>query len=60
MVEVGLYKIFVYFGAIVHESTILLFSPPTCMTHPGAILLHDYYHSIRLPFRPPLCMLYTI
>jgi len=35
------YKIFVYFEAIVHESTILSFPPPTCIAHPGAILLHD-------------------
>ena len=38
---VGLYKIFVYFEAIVHESTILSCSPPTCIAHPGAILLHN-------------------
>jgi len=39
--QLGLYKIFVYFEAIVHESTILSFPPPTCIAHPGAILLHD-------------------
>ena len=37
------YKIFVYFEAVVHESTILSFPPPTCIAHPGAILLHDYW-----------------
>ena len=37
----GLYKLFVYFEAIVHESTILSFPPPTCIAHPGATLLHD-------------------
>ena len=37
----GLYKIFVYFEAVVHESTILSFPPPTCIAHLGAILLHD-------------------
>jgi len=37
----GLHKIFVYFEAVVHESTILLFPPPICIAHPGAILLHD-------------------
>jgi len=41
--EVGLYKIFVDFEAIVHESTIRPFPPPTCIGHPGAILLHDYW-----------------
>jgi len=42
--EVGLslYKIFVYVEAVVHESTILSFSPLTCIAHPGAIRLHDY------------------
>jgi len=40
---VSLYKIFVYFEAVVHESTILSFAPPTCIAHPGAILLHDYW-----------------
>ena len=39
----GLYKIFVYFGAIVHESTILSFPPPTCIGHTVAMLLHDYW-----------------
>jgi len=39
--RVDIYKIFVYFEAIVHESTILSFPPPTCIAHPGAILLHD-------------------
>ena len=42
-VHLGLYKILVYFGAIVHESTILSFPTPTCMARPDAILLHDYY-----------------
>ena len=26
-----------------HESTILSFPTPTCIAHPGAILLHDYW-----------------
>jgi len=42
-VAFGLYKIFVHFEAIVHQSTILSFPPPTCIAHPGAILLHDYW-----------------
>jgi len=41
MLWVGLYKIFVYFEAVVHEPTILSFPTPTCIAHPGAILLHD-------------------
>ena len=28
---------------VVHESTILLFLPPTCIAHPGAVLLHNYW-----------------
>ena len=40
--HVGLYKIFVYFGAIVHESTLIVSLPPTCMAYASAILFHDY------------------
>ena len=40
--KLGLYKIFFYCEAIVHQSTILLFPSPTCMTHHSAILLHEY------------------
>jgi len=52
---VSLYKLFVYFEAVVHESTIISPPPPpTCIAHPGAIL-------VRPPHRPPVCcMLYTI
>ena len=39
----SLYKIFVYFEAVVHESTIRSFLPPTCIAYLGAILLHDYW-----------------
>jgi len=50
----GLHKIFVYFGAIVQESTIYLSPPLICMTHPSLILLHEYntvYDSLfGLPF----------
>jgi len=38
----GLYKIVVYCKAIVHESTILSFPPPTCIVNPGIVLWHDY------------------
>ena len=40
MVRLGLYKIFVYFEAVVHESTILPLFPPTCNARPFATLLH--------------------
>jgi len=39
----SLYKIFVYFEARVHESTILSPPLPTCIAHRGAALLHDYW-----------------
>jgi len=34
---------FIYSTAVVYKSTILSFPPPTCIAHPGAILLHDYW-----------------
>jgi len=40
---ISLYKILFYFEAVVHKSTILSFPPPTCIAHPGGILLHDYW-----------------
>jgi len=40
--RVGLYKTFVHFKADVHELTILFSPPPTCIAHPGAILLDAY------------------
>ena len=52
-IGVGLYKIFVYFEAVVHESTILSPPPPTCIAHPGAILLHEYWTVYDLPSGPP-------
>jgi len=55
----GLYKIFFYLEAFAHESTILSFPAPTCIAHPGAILLHDYWAIYDSP-RPPFCMPYTI
>jgi len=39
----GLYKISVHFEAVVHESTILFFHSPAYITHPGAILSHDFW-----------------
>ena len=41
--KLGLYKIFVYFEAVVHESTIRSPPPPTCIAHPSAISLHDHW-----------------
>jgi len=46
----GLYKRFFPCEAAVHESTILSFPPPTCIAHPGAILLHDYWAVYDSPF----------
>jgi len=39
----GLYKIFFYCEAVVHESIILSFPAPPCIAQPGAIRLHDYW-----------------
>jgi len=46
---ISLYKIFVYFETVVHESTILSFTPPTCTAYPGATLLHDYWAECDSP-----------
>jgi len=56
--HLSLYKIFVYFEAVVHESAILSFPPPTCVVHPGAILLHDYWTVFHSPSDLP-CAYYT-
>jgi len=54
MYGVGLYKILFYFEAVVHKSIILSFPLTTCIAHPGAIPLYDYwtvYDSLSgLPF----------
>jgi len=47
-----------YFEAVAHESTILSFPPPTCIAHPGAILLHDYWTVYDSPSDLP-CVCYT-
>jgi len=47
--QTRLYKILFYFEAVVHESTILSPPPPTCIAHPGAILLHDYWAVYDFP-----------
>ena len=51
--QLGLYKIFVYFEAVLHESTILSFPPPTCISHPGAIQPHDYWTIYDSPSNLP-------
>ena len=51
--QFGLHKIFVYVEAVVHESTILSPPPPTCIAHPGAILLHDHWTVYNPPSDPP-------
>jgi len=51
---VDLYKTFVY---LVNESTFLSFPPPTCIAHPGAILLHDYWTVYDSPSDHP-CVCY--
>jgi len=51
--ELGLYKICVYFEAVVHKSTILSLYPLTCIAQPGAILLHDYWTVYNSPFELP-------
>ena len=40
--QIGLYKMFFYFEASVHESKILISASPSCIGHTVAILLHDY------------------
>jgi len=56
--QVGLYKILVYFEAVVHESTVRVFPPPTCIAHPGAILVHDYW-TVYDPSSDLPCVCYT-
>jgi len=47
--RLGLYKILFNFEAVVQESTILSFPPPTCIAHTVAILLHDYWAVYDFP-----------
>jgi len=56
---VGLNKIIFYMEALVHESIILVLSPPTCIAHTIAKLLHDYCAIYDAP-PTPFCLLYTI
>jgi len=54
------YKILFHFKAILWESIILLYPPPTRKAYPIAVLLHDHCAIYAPPHRPPLLMLYTI
>ena len=56
---VGLYKVFVFVEAVAHESTNLSFPLPTCIAQPWCNTSARLLDSIRLSFRPPICMLYT-
>jgi len=51
--DLGLYTIFFYFEAVVHESTILSFPAITCIAHPGAIRLRDYWAVYDPPSNTP-------
>ena len=39
----GLHKIFVSVEPCVYESNLLSFPAPTCIAHPGVILVHGYW-----------------
>jgi len=58
LLQLGLYKIFVYVEAVGHESTILSFPPSTCIAHPAPVLLHDYWTVYDSPSDLP-CVCYT-
>ena len=53
----GLYKILYRFKALLWESIMLLFPPPTCKAYPIAILLHAHCAIYALP---PTPLLYAI
>jgi len=55
----GLYKIFVYLKAFVHERIIPFLPLPICIAHTIAILLHGVCVIYDLP-QQPFCMPYTI
>ena len=52
--QIGLYKIFVHFEAVVHDSIILFLPPPTRIAHTIAILLARLLRSKRLLPEPSL------
>jgi len=54
--SLGLYNIFVYVEAVAHESAILSSPTPTCIAHPAAVLMHDYWTVEDSPSDLP-CML---
>jgi len=43
VVPFSLNKILFHFKALLWESIILSSPPPTCIAHPGAIVLHEYW-----------------
>jgi len=57
--QIGLYKIFVYFETVVHESPILSFPPPTCIAYPGTTPLHAHWTVYNSPSHLP-CVCYTL
>ena len=59
-IPVGLYKILFSCETVVHESTIRSFPAPTCIAHPGAILVHDYWAVNDSPSELSSGMLCTI
>jgi len=56
----ALHKIFSYLELFVHESIVVPFFWPACITHTVAKLLHDYWANIRVPLDFPFLMPYTI
>jgi len=53
--ELGLYKIFFYVEAFVHESIILSFPSPTRIGHTVAIQMHTYW----AVYEPPSDLLFV-
>jgi len=49
----GVYKIFFYYEAAVHESIIFLSPPPACFPHTFAIRSHAYCAIYATPDPPP-------
>jgi len=51
--QLGLYKILLYFKAFVHETIILLLLPPTCTARTNAVLVNVYCSIYDAPPDPP-------
>jgi len=58
--HIGLYKIFVHFEAVVHESIILLLPRLTCIAHTIALTFTQLVCHILSTPNTPWCMPYTI